>query len=42
MDNVKLTNVRKVATQDFLVAYELRKQMAQIDAGDIVVDSTPV
>lgn len=41
MDKVKLTNVRKVATHDFLVAYELRKQMAQVDAGDIVVDSTP-
>ena len=41
MDKVKLTKVRKAATQDFLVAYELRKKMAQIDTDDIVVDLTP-
>ena len=41
MKNEIVTDAKKSATRDFLVAYELRKQMAQIDAGDIVVDSTP-
>ena len=41
MDKAKLTKVRKAATQDFLVAYELRKKLARIDDDGIVVDSTP-
>ena len=41
MDMTKLTKSRKAATRDFLVAYELRKKLARIDADDIMVDSTP-
>ena len=41
MNEVKLTEIRKIATRDFLLAYELRKKMAQIDVDDFVVDSTP-
>jgi hypothetical protein len=41
MDMTKLTKARRAATRDFLVAYELRKKLARIDADDIVVDSSP-
>lgn len=41
MNNEIVTGARKLATRDFLVAYDLRKRMAQIDAGNIVVDSAP-
>ena len=40
MDMTKLTKSRKAATRDFLVAYELRKKLARIDADDVTVDST--
>ena len=41
MDKTKLTKARKAATQDFLVAYELRKRLAGVETDDVMVDSTP-
>lgn len=40
MDKKKMTEIRKTSTRDFLVAYELRKKLAQVDVDDVVVDTT--
>lgn len=37
----KMTEIRKASTRDFLVAYELRRKLAQVDVDDVVVDATP-
>ena len=41
MNNVKITEVRKKSTRDFLVAYELRKQLARVGTDDMQFDSSP-
>ena len=41
MDKKKITEIRKASTRDFLVAYELRKRLAQVDVDDVVVETTP-
>ena len=41
MDKKKMTEIRKASTRDFLVAYELRKKLAQVDVEDVVVETTP-
>ena len=41
MDKKKMTEIRKASTRDFLVAYELRRKLAQVDVDDVVVDTTP-
>ena len=41
MNNVKITEVRKRSTGDFLVAYDLRQQLARVKTDDMQVASSP-
>ncbi len=41
MDKKTMTEIRNASTRDFLVAYELRKKLAQADVDDVVVETTP-